>query len=81
MARPFCRTAILLAVVITCLPLLAFLIAMIGRVLYDGSLSDPNGIPPVRMMILGRVRRMDLNVAAVTAALLVLAIIVIIYTR
>jgi len=75
----FVEQRFFLAVVITCIPLLAFLIAVIGRVLYDGTLSDPNGIPPARILVLGRVRRIDLNLAVVTAALLVLAVVVIIY--
>ena len=78
---PYGEQRFYLAAVLTGIPLLAFLTALISRKLYDGALSVPNGIPPVRIVILGSVRRIDLNEAAVTAALLVLAAIVIIYTR
>jgi hypothetical protein len=62
-----------LAVVLTCLPLLAFFVAFFSRRLYGGALSDPNGIPPARLSLFGKVHLVDLNVVAVTVALPVVA--------
>jgi hypothetical protein len=70
-----------LAAVLTCIPLLGFLTALISRKAFDGALSDPNGIPPARMRLFKRILRVDLNLAAVAAALLVLAVIVGIYAH
>jgi hypothetical protein len=36
-------------VIVTSVQLPAFLVALIGRNAYDGALSDPNGIQPVRL--------------------------------
>jgi hypothetical protein len=62
-----------LAAALTCIPLLAFLAALISRKTYGGALSDPNGIPPARISILGKTLHVDLNLVAVVTALLVLA--------
>jgi hypothetical protein len=58
-----------------------FLLAFLGRRLYGGTLSDPNRIPPARISIAGRTVSVDLNLAAVVAALLTLAVILDIYSR
>jgi hypothetical protein len=58
-----------------------FLLALLGKRLYGGRLSDPNGIPPARIAIAGRVLAVDLNLAAILAALLSLAVILDIYSR
>jgi hypothetical protein len=44
-------------------------------------LSDANGIPPVRIAIFHRPLQFDLNLMAVIAALLSLAVILAIYRR
>jgi hypothetical protein len=62
-----------LAAVLTCIPLLAFLAALVSRKMYGGALSDPNGIPPARVPIFGKTFHIDLNLVAVVAGLLVLA--------
>lgn len=62
-----------LAAVLMCIPLLAFLAAVISRKMYGGALSDPNGIPPARVSISGKTFHVDVNLVAVLAALLVLA--------
>ena len=49
---------------------LGFLIAFASRGLFGGKLSDPNGIPPVRLRLLGSVSTSDVNLAAVVIALL-----------
>lgn len=47
-----------------------FSTAFISRALFGGTLSDPNGIRPVNVRLLGSVRAVDLNLAAVMLALL-----------
>jgi hypothetical protein len=59
--------------------LLAFFTALISRKAYAGSLSDPNGIPPARVVIFGTVHYIDLNIVAVGTALLLLAVTIAIY--
>jgi CDP-diglyceride synthetase len=58
-------------------PSIAFLIALLGRRMYGGTLSDPNGIPSARIPMLDA--HADLNLVAVVAALLSLAAILEIY--
>ena len=77
---PYSGPRFYLATVLTCIPLLAFLAAFVGRTLFGGTLSDANGIPPARLRLSGRVFPVDLNLAAVTAALLVLAVLVCMYS-
>ena len=69
-----------LAFTLTCIPLLAFLAALLGRRWYGGALYDPNGILPLRLTLFGNVLRIDLNVAAVAMGLVALATILRIYT-
>ena len=76
---PYVGQRFFLAAVLTCIPLLAFLAAFVSRKWFDGELSDPNGIPPARVAIAGTILRIDLNLVAVTAALLVLTVILAIY--
>jgi hypothetical protein len=78
---PYVEQRFYLAVVLICIPLLAFLTAFAGRKIYDGALSDPNGIPPARIPIFGMVFYIDLNIVAVTAALMALAAILAIFNR
>ena len=68
-----------LAVGLTLLPLLAFLVALAGMKMYGGALSDPNGMPRARVPVFGAVYYVDMNVVAVAAALFVLGGITIIY--
>jgi hypothetical protein len=68
-----------LAGILTCIPLMGFLIALISRKVYDGSLSDPNGIYPVRLKFRGLVFSLDMNLVAVLAAFVLLAAIVTVY--
>lgn len=60
-------------------PCLAFLIALLSRRIYGGSLSDPNGIPRARIALGRIVFHADLNLVAVLAALVSLALITAIY--
>jgi len=58
-----------LAALLAGLPMLGFLGALAGRRLYGGALSDPNGIPPVRIAAFGSVLHIDLNLVAEVLAL------------
>ena len=78
---PYAEQRFYLAAVLTCIPLLAFLGAFVSRKCFDGALSDPNGIPPARVAIAGTIVRIDLNLVAVMAALLVLTVILAIHFR
>lgn len=62
-----------LAALLAVVPLLSFLIALLFRRFYAGSLQDPNGIPRARLALLGRVWRIDMNVFAVVAGLVVVS--------
>jgi hypothetical protein len=77
---PYEEQRFYLTVIVTSIPLLAFLIALIGRKAYDGALSDPNGIQPTQLAIFGKIIQFDLNQVVVTAALLVLAATLAVYT-
>jgi hypothetical protein len=68
-----------LASIMAGVPMLGFFAALIGRSAYGGSLSDPNGILPVKVKLFGQVRSVDLNLAAVLAGLITLFAIVGIY--
>ena len=58
---------------------LGFVIAFVSRRMFGGALSDPNGIPPLRLTLFGVVLCVDLNFAAVVAALASLGAILAIY--
>jgi hypothetical protein len=78
---PLARQRFDLAACLASVPCFGFLLACVGRRFYGGSLSDPNGIPPVRIAIAGRLVRFDLNLAAIFTALLLLAIILAVYQQ
>ncbi|MDR3736842.1 MAG: hypothetical protein P4L10_15075 [Acidobacteriaceae bacterium] len=78
---PFAEQRFFLALLLELIPLLAFLIAFAARRLYAGTLCDPNGIPPARIPIAGRVFLCDLNLVAILGALASLAAIFFLYTR
>ena len=76
---PFQREGFYLASILAGVPPLGFLVAWLGRRIFKGTLSDPNGIPPARLTLRGRRISVDLNLVAVVAALLSLPVIVAIY--
>ena len=61
-----------LAAGMTAIPSIGFLLAQVSRSSYGGTLSDPNGIPPLRFRFAGRAVALDGNVAAVYFALVLL---------
>jgi hypothetical protein len=52
-----------LAALLAALSPLGFLTAFISRRLFAGTLSDPNGIRPARLWLLGSLRTIDVNLA------------------
>jgi hypothetical protein len=68
-----------LAAILTCIPLIGFLTALVSRRMYNGALSDPNGIQPVRLAIRGLILYLDMNLVAVLAAFAVLTAILVTY--
>lgn len=68
-----------LALVLAALSPVAFLLAWVGRRMFDGGLSDPNGILPLRLNLFGRERALDMNMVAVVAAMLLLVVVGVAY--
>lgn len=68
-----------LAALLTAIPMIGFVLAMLFRGLYGGTLHDPMGIPPGRIRFRGRVREFDVNVVIVSAGLAVLAAAVVLF--
>jgi hypothetical protein len=52
-----------LAAMLASIPMLSFFLALIARRLYGGALSDPNGIPPLKISVFGSERHIDLSLA------------------
>ena len=67
------------AACLTAIPLAAFLGALASARIYGGALRDPNGIPPIRVCLSGRVLMLDGNTLAVAAGSIVLAAAVVTY--
>lgn len=78
---PYLEQRFYLAMGLICVPLLGFLAAFVSRKMYNGALSDPNGIPPARISIFGTIFHIDLNLVAIAAALMALAAIFVIFNR
>lgn len=78
-AGSFSREGFYLASLLAALSPIGFLTAFVTRKLFGGTLFDPDGIPPSHLKLFGSVLVIDLNLAAVTAALASLLAIVAIY--
>jgi len=78
---PFREQRFYLAAALASVPCFGFLLAFLARRLYNGTLSDAGGTPPARIAIAGRSLSVDLNLAAVAAALLLLVVILEIHRR
>lgn len=76
---PYQKDAFYVALLLTALSPLGFMIAFASRKIFWGTLSDPNGIRPVRLTLFGVVFSIDLNLVAVVVALLLLGAILAIY--
>ena len=68
-----------LALLLASLSPIAFLVACATRRWFGGALSDPNGIPPVRLAVRRKVVAVDLNLVAVVAALVTVGALVLIW--
>jgi hypothetical protein len=68
-----------LVLVLAALPAFGFFVALVTRTAYGGTLSDPNGIPPLRLQRGSSVFRIDLSLVAELVAILVLAAILFLY--
>src|SRR4051812_44742307 len=60
-------------------PMAGFFGALVSRHVYGGTLSDPGGIPPVRINLRGREMQVDMNLAASIAGVITVAVIVGLY--
>jgi hypothetical protein len=76
---PFQEQRFYLAAVLAGISMLSFFAAFIARGIYKGSLSDPNGMRPLKITVLGSTLRIDLNLVAETCGVLALAVIVALY--
>ena len=68
-----------LALLLASLSPIAFLVACATRRWFGGALSDPNGIPPLRLALRRKVIAVDLNLVAVVAALVTVGALVVIW--
>lgn len=76
---PFQEQRFYLAAVMAAVPMAGFFAPLIGRRIYGGALSDPNGIPPANVRLFGRTFKVDLNTAVIVMGLSALAAIIEIY--
>jgi len=80
-AGPAHRDAFYGAALLAALSPLGFLMTFACRRLFGGTLSDPNGIPPLRIVRWGCNLSIDMNLAAVISALFCLGILALIYRQ
>lgn len=71
---PGMRSRFYLVVLLTAIPMVGFVLAVIFRPLYRGTLRDANGVPPLRVRIMSRAFELEGNAIAVGAGLMILAI-------
>lgn len=76
---PFEAHRFYLAAVLAGIPMMGFMLALIGRKAYRGALWDPDGILPIRVRVLRRDVQIDLNLAVVILGMFSLAAIIAIY--
>ena len=70
-----------LAAVLAAIPMIGFFTAFFARALYKGTLSDPNGMKPLKITFRGKRLSIDLNLVAEIIGLLAIAAIVALYRR
>jgi len=76
---PWQAQRFLLAVCLSAAPLLGYVIAMLTRRSYGGTLSDPQGIPPARFQLRRGVIEFEGNIVVIAVAFIWLAIAVLLY--
>ena len=69
----------MLAACLSAAPLLGYVVAMLTRRLYRGTLSDPQGIPPVRIHTHSGVIEFESNIAVIAVAVIWLVVAVLLY--
>jgi len=67
---PFVSERFYLVAIIAFAPMIGFFAALITRHVYGGTLSDPGGIPPVRLKLGGREMKVDMNLVAEIAGVI-----------
>lgn len=78
-AGPYQEQRFYLAAILAGIPMLGFFAAFVGRSLYKGALSDPNGMPPAIIKVRGSNLHIDFNLVAEVGGVLVLAAIIALY--
>ena len=73
---PITPSRFYLALTLAALPAFGFFVALVTRGIYGGTLSDPNGIRP---LVIRGVLRIDLNLVAEIAVMIVLGAIVLLF--
>ena len=76
---PFVSERFYLVALLACTPMLGFFSALITRHLYGGTLSDPGGIPPLRLKLRHREMQIDLNLVAELAGIICIATLIWLY--
>jgi len=73
------RERFYLAVLLSATSLAGFLVAALGRPLFGGTFHDPNGIQPVRLRLGWREIAVDMNLAIVCVAVVLLGAAVLVF--
>jgi hypothetical protein len=73
---PFREQRFYATAILASIPMLSFFAAVLCRKIYGGALFDPNGILPLRLVVFGSERLIDLNLAVEVIALVMLLAIV-----
>ena len=79
MPGPYASERFYLVAVLACAPMIGFFAALMSRRIYGGTLSDPGGIPPVRVNVGGRDFQVDMNLVAEVAGVITVAGLVALY--
>ena len=79
MPGPYASERFYLVAVLACAPMIGFFAALMSRRIYGGTLSDPGGIPPVRVKFSGREMQVDMNMVAEIAGATTVVILVGLY--
>ncbi len=76
---PWHRERFILAACLSGAPLLGYVIAMLTRRMYGGTLSDPQGIPPARIRTARGVVEFESNIVVIAVAAAWLCVAVLLY--
>ena len=68
-----------LAAVLASLPMLGFFLALAARGRYGGTLTEPGGVPALRVRWRGRPMQVDMNLVVEVAAVITVSIVVALY--